>query len=95
MHAVLAKAAETPIYEIDIPLCRMVVMTEVREPLEVNIQKLKAEFTQGYRRGGLVFYAVTKSFGMKENFVTNEMKKGWSKLWQKANRDFESSLNSN
>ena len=39
-HAILARAAETPISEIDIPLCRMVVMIDVRQPLEVDIQKL-------------------------------------------------------
>ena len=36
-HAVLARAAETPISEIDIPLCQMVAMIEVRKPLEVDI----------------------------------------------------------
>ena len=34
---ILARAAETPIFEIDIPLCRMVVMTDVRQPLEIDI----------------------------------------------------------
>ena len=29
LHAILARAAEMPISEIDIPLCRMVVMTDV------------------------------------------------------------------
>ena len=29
-HAILARAAETPISEINIPLCRMIVMTDVR-----------------------------------------------------------------
>ena len=27
--------------------------------------------------------------------MTDEMRKGWSKLWQKADRDFESTLNNN
>ena len=54
-HAILAKGAETPISEIDIPLCRMVVMTDVRQPLEIDIQKLRSEFTMGYKRGGPVF----------------------------------------
>lgn len=94
-HAVLARAAEIPISEIDIPLCRMVAMTEVRKPLEVDIQKLRAEFTRGYRRGGPVFYVAVKSFEMEECFVTEEMRRGWSKLWQKADRDFERVLNSN
>ena len=54
----------------------MVVMTKVRQPLEVDIQKLRAEFTWGYRCSGPVFYVATKSFGMDESFVTDEMKKG-------------------
>ena len=32
---------------------------------------------------------------MEETIVTAEMRKGWSKLWKKANRDFERALNSN
>lgn len=94
-NAVLARAAETPISEIDIPLCRMVAMTEVRKPLEVDIQKLRAEFTRGYRRGSPAFYVATKSFAMEETIVTAQMRKGWSKLWQKADRDFERALKSN
>ena len=51
-HVILARAAETPIFEIDIPLCRMVVMTDVRQSLEIDIQKLRSEFTMGYKRSG-------------------------------------------
>ena len=54
-HVLLARAAEMPISEIDIPLYRMVVMTNVRQPLEIDIQKLRSEFTMGYKRGGPVF----------------------------------------
>ena len=36
-HVILARATETPISEIDIPLCRMVVMTDVRQSLEIDI----------------------------------------------------------
>ena len=48
-HVILARAVETPISEIDIPLCRMVVMTDVRQPLEIDIQKLRSKFTMGYK----------------------------------------------
>ena len=82
-----------PISEIDIPLCRMVVMTDVRQPLEIDIQKLWLEFTMEYKRGGPVFYVALRNFSMEEGFVTDEMRKGWSKLWQKADREFESLLN--
>ena len=92
-HAILARAAETPISEIDIPLCRMIVMTDVRQPLEIDIQKLRSEFKMGYKRGGPVFYVALRNFSMEEGVVTDAMRKGWSKLWQKADREFESLLN--
>lgn len=91
-HAVLAKAAETPISELDIPLCRMIPMTDVRQPLEIDIQKLRSEFTSGYKRGGPCFYVATKSYSMEVTVVNDATRKGWSKLWQKADKDFESSL---
>ena len=92
-HVILARAAETLISEIDIPLCRMIVMTDVRQPLEIDIQKLRSEFMMGYKRGGLVFYVALRNFNMEEGIVTDEMRKGWSKLWQKAEREFKSILN--
>ena len=93
LHAILARAAETSISEIDIPLCRMVVMIDVRQPLEIDIQKLQSKFTMGYKRGGPVFYVALQNFSMEEDIVTDEMRKGWSKLWQTADREFESILN--
>ena len=92
-HVILARVAETLISEIDIPLCRMVVMTDVWQPLEIDIQKLRSEFTMGYKRGGPVFYVALRNFSMEEGIVTDEMRKGWSKLWQKADREFEGILN--
>ena len=88
-HAILARAAETLISEIDIPLCRMIVMTNVRQPLEIDIQKLRSEFTMGYKRGGPVFYVALRNFSMEEGVVTDAMTKGWSKLWQKADMDLK------
>ena len=38
-----------PGIEIDVPLCRMIPMKDVREPLKTDIQKLKAEFSVGTR----------------------------------------------
>ena len=92
-HTILARAAETPISEIDISLCRMVVMTDVRQPLEIDIQKLRSEFTMGYKRGGPVFCVALRNLSMEEGIVTDEMRKGWSKLWQKSDREFERVLN--
>ena len=34
----------------------------------------------GYKRGGPVFYVALQNFSMEEGFVTDEMRKGWSKL---------------
>ena len=93
-HAILARAVETPISEIDIPLCNMIVMTDVWQPLEIDIQKLRSEFTMGYKCGGLVFYMALQNFSMEEGVITEAMRKGWSKLWQKEDKEFESVLNS-
>ena len=92
-HMILARAAETPISKIDIPLCRMVVMTDVWQPLEIIIQKLRSKFTMGYKRGGPVFYMALRNFSIEEGFVTEEMRRGWLKQWQKADREFEGILN--
>ena len=93
-HAILARAAKTPISEIDIPLTDDIVMTDVRQPLEIDIQKLKSEFTMGYNRGGPVFYVALQNFSMEESVVMEAMRKEWSKLWQKEDKEFESVLNS-
>jgi hypothetical protein len=39
-----------------IPLCRMVYMPLVRPTLAIDIKRLEAEFTHGYRPGTPVFY---------------------------------------
>ena len=89
-HAILARATEIPISEIDIPLCRMIVMTDVRQSLEIDIQKLRSEFTMGYKRGGPIFYVAMRNFSMEEAVVMEAMRKGWSKLWRKVDKEFES-----
>ena len=48
----------------------------------------------GYKRGGPVFYVATQNLSLEEAFVTNATKKGWSKLWQKTEKEFKSVLNS-
>src|SRR5450759_3787856 len=48
----------------DIPLCRMVYMPLVRPTLAIDIKKLEAEFTHGYRPGAPVFYvSITNEHG--------------------------------
>ena len=48
----------------------------------------------GYKRSGPIFYVAMRNFSMEEALVTDATRKGWSKLWQKANKEFESVLNS-
>ena len=40
-------------------------MTDVRQPLEIDIQKLRSEFTMGYKRGGLVFYVACETLAWR------------------------------
>jgi hypothetical protein len=42
--------------KFDIPLCRMVYMPLVRPTLNIDIKRLEADFTHGYRPGAPVFY---------------------------------------
>lgn len=91
-HTVLLEAVETPISELDIPLCRMIPMTDVRHPLKTDIQKLKSEFTGGYKRASACFYVSLSSFRMEEAIVTDEVRKGWSRLWRKEDEEFEGRL---
>jgi hypothetical protein len=46
-HDAIQSALESPNCELDVPLCRMIPMKDVREPLKTDIQKLKAEFSRG------------------------------------------------
>ena len=94
-HAILARATETPISEIDIPLCRMISMTDVWQPFEIDIQKLRSEFTMGTSSVAQFFFVAKQNFSLEEAFVTDATKKGWLKLWQKEEKKFESFFNSN
>lgn len=88
-HIVLNESVEQPIGELDIPLCRMVAMTDVRSPLLKDIAKLKAEFATGYRRGGPCFYVSLHSYALQTQEVTDEIRAGWSDTWKNAEKTFE------
>ena len=94
-HLILQNAIDTPGLEIDVPLCRMIPTKDVREPLKNDIQKLKAEFTRGYRRASLCFYLSLKSFKMEESSVRESERASWSELWRKEDSEFEARLLSN
>ena len=93
--ALLGQHLESPISELDIPLCRMESMPSVRTPLEVDIQRLRAEFTEGYRRGNAALIVSVRSVDLKEMEVTEERRAGWSDLWQREDAAFEERLRSN
>ena len=87
--ALLGQHFESPVSELDIPLCRMVSMPSVRTPLDVDIQRLKAEFTEGYRRGNAALIVSVTSVEMEEMEVTDQIRAGWSELWQVEDAAFE------
>ena len=87
--SVIAESVEKPVCEIDIPLCRMVPMTDVRSPLDPDIQKLRAEFSTGYRRGGASFYVSVHSYQLMTRTVTEEDRQGWSERWRSVEKEFE------
>lgn len=78
----------------EIPLCRLLYMPLVRPTLDSDIKRLEAEFSHGYRPGANVFYvSLTNDIG-EASFVTEEDKKSWGPLWNAANDQFESMLQS-
>jgi hypothetical protein len=90
--SVIDKNLETPVSELDIPLCRMIPMTDVRTPLQPDIEKLKAEFVNGYKRGGPCFYVALKSYKLETQEVTDEERSKWSPNWKAEDNKFEDSL---
>ena len=91
-HAAIQQAMDYPGLEIDVPLCRMIPMTDVRDPLKTDIAKLKAEFAHGYRRASASFYLSLNSYSMEESVVTEEHRGRWSSLWREQDELFESRL---
>jgi hypothetical protein len=94
-HNAIQSALESPNCELDVPLCRMIPMKDVREPLKTDIQKLKAEFSRGYRRASACFYLSLRSFRMEEATVTETHRASWSDLWRKEDLEFEARLAKN
>lgn len=93
-HAALQLAVDIPGLELDVPLCRMLPMLEVRKPLKTDINKLMSEFTSGYRRASACFYLSLKNFAMEEATVTDGHRATWSPLWRKEDEEFEARLRS-
>lgn len=90
--SVIEKNLESHVSELDIPLCRMIPMTDVKTPLQPDIEKLKAEFVNGYKRGGACFYVALKSYKLQTQEVTDEERSNWSPIWKNVDKAFEESL---
>ena len=93
--AMITGAVESPISELEIPLCRLHVMTDVRLPMDPDVERLRAEFTSGYKRGGPSFYVLTTSYSLQEMEVTDDIRQSWSTLWQEQDAIFEHRLSRN
>lgn len=88
----VTESLDKPVYELEIPLCRMIPMTEVRGALAPDIEKLKSEFAHGYRLGSSVFYVATRSYTMETQEVTEEQRGSWDPIWREAEKTFEERL---
>jgi hypothetical protein len=76
----------------DIPLCRMVYMPLVRPTLNIDIKRLEADFTHGYRPGAPVFYVSICNEKGEERTVMEEDTSHWGPHWTSANEEFEAKL---
>lgn len=77
---------------LEIPLCRMIVMDEVRLVGEMDVQRLESEFMNGYRDGDRVLYVSLYNNFEKTMDVTEEEIARWSPHWQRVNEEFEKEL---
>ena len=91
-HDVLQRATSPSASDLQIPLCRMLPMTEVRIPLKADVEKLKGEFLTGYRPGSSCFYVALRNFSLFEKEVLPGERASWSPLWQEEDRKFEALL---
>jgi len=89
---ILQKAHYPGVFELHIPLCRMLPMPEVRIPLKSDVDKLKGEFVNGYRPGAACFYVALKNFALMEKDVASSDRVAWSDLWKEEDRLFEEML---
>lgn len=73
-------------------LCRLVVSPLVRPISEGDVQLLKNEVFNGYRKDDRMLYvSIAKNDGFCLD-VTNETISFWNQHWQRANQRFEKEL---
>jgi hypothetical protein len=77
---------------LEIPLCRMIVMDEVRPVGKMDVQRLESEFITGYRDGDRVLYISPYNNFEKTMDLTEEEIARWSPHWQSVNDKFEKEL---
>ena len=76
------------LFQLYIPLYRVVAMPMVRPTLNCDITKLEQEFAGGYRDGVAVFYvSTTNEEGESQEFSEDEMSK-WDPIWREKNEVF-------
>ena len=64
------------LFQLQIPLCRMVPMPMVRPTLSCDLDFLEYEFSKGYRDGAAIFYVTTTDeAGESSLFTEEEMEK--------------------
>ena len=76
----------------DIPLCQMIYMPLVRQPLAQDIKRLEVEFIHGYRPEASVFYVSTTNENGEEKLVKDVDTSIWSPQWTLVNDEFEAKL---
>ena len=74
---------------IGIPLCRMVSLQVFRPALQIDIDKMKADFIHEYWPGAAVFYVSNSNFVGQERIVSEEDRSSWSPNWQRRETEFE------
>jgi hypothetical protein len=77
---------------LQVPLCRMIVMDEVRAVGEVDVQRLESEFVNGYRDGDRVLYISVYNSHEESCELTDDTIGTWSPHWQQVNAEFELEL---
>jgi hypothetical protein len=70
-------------------------MLLVRPTLAIDIKRLEAEFTHGYRPGAPVFYVSLCNKKGEERSVKDEDTSSWGPHWTLVNVEFEAMLASN
>jgi hypothetical protein len=73
----------------------MVYMPLVRPILAIDIKRLEAEFTHGYRPGAPVFYVFLYNKKGEERSMKDEDTSNWGPHWTSVNVEFEAMLASN